>query len=328
MAEAPSLDSTLGALQIGTLLAVYLFGIITFQAYEYFRNFKSDRPTFKTLVAVIWLLECAHTICGVYEVYRSTITLYGQPEKLTRFPILGVATALGGMITFLTHTFFSVRLWRVLPKPWGYVGPVCIVIALARLVGAIGLGVAATTAANVVEYRINYRWLILTLLSVGAALDFVIAVSMVYYLLQKRQISLARSTGLIDRLVVFTVRSGALTSVCALALLIVFLMLPDTLVWIAIYTCLAKIYSNSLISALNERTALRKSAVGSSMSLEPRSAKREPGDPNRIVISVQTKSAVHADGFEHRPEKTYRFHSMTSSTPDDSPAPSATGKAV
>jgi hypothetical protein len=45
-----SLDDTLGALQIGAILAVYLFGIITLQAYTYFRHFPEDKTVFKALV--------------------------------------------------------------------------------------------------------------------------------------------------------------------------------------------------------------------------------------------------------------------------------------
>ena len=43
-------DDTLGALQIGAILAVYLFGIITLQAYTYFRHFPEDKTIFKALV--------------------------------------------------------------------------------------------------------------------------------------------------------------------------------------------------------------------------------------------------------------------------------------
>ena len=50
MGVKATLDNTLGALQIGSLLAVFLFGIITVQAYSYYMTFRKDRWPYKTLV--------------------------------------------------------------------------------------------------------------------------------------------------------------------------------------------------------------------------------------------------------------------------------------
>jgi hypothetical protein len=42
---------TLGALQIGSSLSLFLFGILTVQAYLYFDRFRDDRWTLKAFVS-------------------------------------------------------------------------------------------------------------------------------------------------------------------------------------------------------------------------------------------------------------------------------------
>ena len=52
MPVLPTLDNTLGALQIGSLVAVFLFGILTLQAHSYYTTFPEDKWPYKTLVCI------------------------------------------------------------------------------------------------------------------------------------------------------------------------------------------------------------------------------------------------------------------------------------
>lgn len=49
-----SLDSTFGALEIGTLIAVFLFGVVTLQTDFYFREFQNDKQWLKGTVFLVW----------------------------------------------------------------------------------------------------------------------------------------------------------------------------------------------------------------------------------------------------------------------------------
>lgn len=44
------LNATIGAFQIGSIISVFLFGIITLQAHLYYTSFQEDRWSFKVLV--------------------------------------------------------------------------------------------------------------------------------------------------------------------------------------------------------------------------------------------------------------------------------------
>jgi len=53
---------------------------------------------------------------------------------------------------------------------------------------------------------------------------------------------------------IWTVETGLVTSIGAVAMLICFLIMPENFVWLAIFTFLAKLFSNSLLAALNARS--------------------------------------------------------------------------
>ncbi|KAF9483732.1 hypothetical protein BDN70DRAFT_873332 [Pholiota conissans] len=251
------LNDSIGALQIGSLFAIFIFGIVTMQMYLYYSTFWGDPWYYKVLVATVWLLEIGHTLGVSYEVYHATIILYGQPQLLTTFDALGSVTAIGGVITLLVQGFFAMRLYRVLPKPYSYIGIFCVFLSIIRCAAAIYLTSQAVSAANIEEYRDHMAWLITALLVVGAAVDVIIAVAMLYYLAKKRTQGLERIASVIDRLIAYTIRTGLLTSVAAVIMLICFKTMPQNLVWLALYTFLAKLYSNSLLSSLNSRQDMR-----------------------------------------------------------------------
>ena len=246
------LRDTIGALQIGSLFAIFLFGIVTVQAYLYYNAFREDRWTYKTLVSVhaflpiirkpyylplllggccvvrspfvmktcqrsltttFRLLEVGHTAGVSYEVYDKTITFYGNPNGLLTYPALGAVIAISGVITLLVQVrrvwwtcsslldleltnisqgFFSLRLYRILPKPYKYIGVVCFALSFIRCIGSLYLTAQAVTAQNLAQYSKQWQWLVTSLLVVGTAIDIIIAVSMLWYLGKKRGAGLLR----------------------------------------------------------------------------------------------------------------------------------------
>jgi hypothetical protein len=51
------LANTFGAIEIGSIIAIFLFGIITLQAYVYFTNFDEDHLAFRALVCTPFLFS-------------------------------------------------------------------------------------------------------------------------------------------------------------------------------------------------------------------------------------------------------------------------------
>ncbi|RXW18369.1 hypothetical protein EST38_g7497 [Candolleomyces aberdarensis] len=237
---AATLDNTLGAIQIGAMVAMFLFGILTMQFDTYFQLFADDHLGPKIMVVIVWVLECANTICSAAEAYRGTITYYGSIAGYQRFPLMGVATVLGAVITVIVQCFFALRVWKALTNPLRYIGAACGVAAFVKAVAGIFLGTRLMVAKTLVEYRVRYGWVIRTLLGLGVAIDVVIAVSMMYFLLTKRKSGFASTTRLVDRLLAYTVRTGLLTSVTAIIVLVTFVVMPNAYIWGGFYVFLSK----------------------------------------------------------------------------------------
>ncbi|KAH9477597.1 hypothetical protein JR316_0009819 [Psilocybe cubensis] len=180
------LNPTIGVLQIGSLIGVFLFGVVSVQTYNYYAMYKEDGWVNKALVASIWFLEAAHTLGISYEVYHSTITLYGEPEKLVKFEAIGAVVVFGGAVTLLAQAFFAIRLSKLFPGSYKYIGAACTGVSTVRFIATIYLTVTGVTARSFEEYRDTYGWLITTTFVVGAAVDIIIAGSMMYYLSRKR----------------------------------------------------------------------------------------------------------------------------------------------
>ncbi|TFK32456.1 hypothetical protein BDQ12DRAFT_692463 [Crucibulum laeve] len=296
--ERLNLNSTIGALQIGSTFTVFLFGIVTLQVHQYYRRFGEDRWYVKALVAAVWLLELGHTVCVTFEVYRATIVYYGQPEKIVSFPAFGAVTIIGGIITMLVQNFFAIRLYRVLPAPYRLVGLACLVLSSLRCFTSLFAGVKAIDIESIALYRERWHSLVTTLLAGGAAIDITIATAMLYFLIKKKGHAMERVARLIDRLVAYTIRTGLVTSVAATSVLICFQMMPYNLVWLALYTFLAKLYSNTLLSSLNSRKSLRDELLKSSSDPIHLSKARLPSrrdalnDSHLHAISIEMKTTT------------------------------------
>ncbi|KAG2004218.1 hypothetical protein CC2G_002797 [Coprinopsis cinerea AmutBmut pab1-1] len=311
-----NLHDSVGALQLGSLFAVFLFGVVTLQSHLYYQQFRNDKIHLKALVALVWILELGHTFCIAAEIYKATIIHYGRPDKLFPFPYLGASTAVGGSIAFLAHTFFSSRVWKVLPKPWNFIGVFCFVLALARFIGSALLGSKAVKATVLEHYRRDWGWLIVTLLMGGAAIDIIIAGSMLSYLHSQREKVFARSVRLIDRLVQYTICTSLVPSLSAVIMVICFHVKPTAMIWIAVYICLAKLYSNCILASLNSRADLR-STPSQSGSLDPSSKPTKPSRHNtdaNLSISIEMNSTVHTttDGGDYVAKQYPIVHTPTS----------------
>ncbi|KAJ2933507.1 hypothetical protein H1R20_g3601, partial [Candolleomyces eurysporus] len=315
---AATLDNTLGAMQIGAMMAMFLFGILTMQFDTYFQLFTDDHLGPKIMVVIVWVLECAHTICSAAEAYRGTITYYGNIAGYQRFPLMGLATVLGALITVIAQCFFALRVWKAHTNPFRYIGAACGVASFVRAIAGIFLGTRFMVAKTLVEYRVRYGWLIRTLLGSGVAIDVVIAVSMLYFLLTKRKSGFTSTTRLVDRLLAYTVRTGLLTSVTAIIVLVTFVTIPDAYIWGGFYVFLAKLYSNSLFSALNERRRLRIIvSEGSSPEMDSRAVRKlttggRAGAYSTPAITIEMKTtSVTAEDIDHEKGTPLYSHSRS-----------------
>ena len=151
------------------------------------------------------ILEAGHSTGISFDVYRVSITYYGKPQLLGKFVGIGSTTFMGGGIGLLVQVlpqrssvmisiyepllqqgFFSIRLWKLLPRPYSFLGPFCILLSFVKFIATIYLTVEGTTLSDVRLYHKRNDWLISSTLIASVVTDVIITVSMIYYLSRKR----------------------------------------------------------------------------------------------------------------------------------------------
>ncbi|KAF8209092.1 hypothetical protein K438DRAFT_257668 [Mycena galopus ATCC 62051] len=246
------LSTTVGALELGVLFAVFMFGILTVQLYIYFDRFPKDPVNFKVMVALVWMLDFGHTIAICHLLYIITVTQYGHPAALAILPkSLDASILLSGLIGPLEQGWFTFRLYKftkTLPLP-----AICAILSLLRLGGSTALFVYSLEGRTIQEYATRMMWLIEAVVIVGAAVDAILALALCYYLSSWRTGGFQRTNKLVNQLMTWTVETGAITMAGALSLLLTFLTMKDNLVYIGFFCIMAKLFSNSLLFSLNAR---------------------------------------------------------------------------
>ncbi|KAF8879709.1 hypothetical protein BD779DRAFT_1124164 [Infundibulicybe gibba] len=259
-------ESNLGAMEIATFISLALCGIAVAQGYSYYHHFTNDRPFLKVMVGTVLALEVAHSIATAHAIYNFTITLAAAAVTPADTNALSVAVLLETLITAIVQTFFAYRIRSLSGNL--YISSLCWVLSFLRFLSGIAL-----TIENFLD---------IPLLSVGAAVDLIIAASLCYYLNRLMSpVTLKRTAQIVDRLISWTIHGsgdkvlGATQSQGNYVLIMNqhgvsryshllpgdegklrvysrdrYHMLTRLItggVWMAIYTVLAKLYSNSLL---------------------------------------------------------------------------------
>ncbi|KAJ3573828.1 hypothetical protein NP233_g2169 [Leucocoprinus birnbaumii] len=141
--------------------------------------------------------------------------------------------------------------------------------------------------------------------ALAAAGDLLIAASLCIILHQSRT-GFQRSDTMIKKLIVYSVNTGLLTSLCAVASLISIVLAGHTFLYIMFFFCIGRLYSNSLLATLNARKKIRAAAdniqnTSENLSLSLREFPRSGGismatkRPTNISIKIDTTKEFNTD---------------------------------
>ncbi|KAF7344068.1 Glycoside hydrolase [Mycena venus] len=266
---------TIGALEIGVLFAVCLFGALTVQA-SFILDLKGNylNGKFKTGgsllhsfsvrfvlpqslgVALVWCLDLSHTIAICNAIYIVTVVQYGHPELLEFVPdSLNLTIIISGFIGPLEQGWFAYRLYKFSHSL--YLPLFCAFLSASRACGSVVVGaIACARPIPVIVFIDEYGWIVEVLLVIGAVTDIILVLGLCYYLSAWRGDGFERMNQLVNRLMQWSIETGLITSVGAIALLICFVTMKDNFNWIAISAVLPKLFSNSLLFSLNARKPL------------------------------------------------------------------------
>ncbi|KZV95461.1 hypothetical protein EXIGLDRAFT_834286 [Exidia glandulosa HHB12029] len=280
----PDLSLTYGAFEIGILIGMFLTGIATLQAWNYARDYQEDSKRLKILVTFVYFADLLHSAMLAHTLYWYTIRNFGLYAALGEFVwSFDTATPLAGIVAFVVQTFFCARIKHI-TGTWTYaIG--CWILAAARLV------LNCVFASQVVRAGVfsvlgepKTKALGLATLSVGAASDVLIAGFLCAGFSHRRS-GFAPTDKLLNKLVAYTIGTGLITSIIALCEAITFgASGTDNLITLSFYCVLPKLFRNSLLASLNERSYTRRDLTNLVRSTRSKSITIE-----RTTVSVSDR---------------------------------------
>ncbi|KAJ7863799.1 hypothetical protein B0H14DRAFT_3443889 [Mycena olivaceomarginata] len=208
--------TTIGAFLIGVLVSYGLVGVVTAQTYIYYCRFPNDSPKLKALVAFVWYVA-------------STVDEYPPSPRS-----LGTAILFCAIIS--TCAFFGFRIYAFSGKL--YIPILIWIMASLRLLAGLGNLISGLRMASMADHNRHWLWLFEFVWSISTATDLTIAATLVFHLHQQRKKvdKSSRTVALVDKLILWTIETGALMSLSTIATLACFTIMRHNLIYLAFFT--------------------------------------------------------------------------------------------
>lgn len=240
---------------MGAYISMFLVGITTLQAWNYFRAFSGDHVAVRTMAGVIYGADLFHSIILVHIVYHYTSVGFSCAESYCTTGLvwsLQCALIVGGIIMMIVQCYFALRVLKIKERPASLGIPLWI-LAIVRLGLTINVTVTARRDGTVeILYSSSIKSQYALAVTIGACTDVFIAMALCADVLRRRP-GFNRSDSLIDRLVAFTIGSGLLTGIITFIQMVTYLAMTGNLIWTVFFSIGVKMSSNSLLSSLNQR---------------------------------------------------------------------------
>ncbi|KAK7690360.1 hypothetical protein QCA50_007017 [Cerrena zonata] len=169
--------------------------------------------------------------------------------------LLVISSLLACEGNFCQLTFISVVTKNVV------LATAVILVLIARGITFVYLGAKSTSLASFHSFdEVTPKVLIITTHSLAIVLDSTLATIMLCYLYRDRA-ALPRTNGVMTWLMIYYVNTGVVLASLSIAILITYLAIPDSLLYVGLTDIFAKVIANSFFGALNSRQLLRTRLV-------------------------------------------------------------------
>ncbi|KAI0632215.1 hypothetical protein C8Q77DRAFT_909353 [Trametes polyzona] len=277
-------DNTFGAAFAGFAASSICLGVLSTQAYTYFKRYPLDKPFYKFLVVGLWLIEIADQALIAHAVYSYVVTNWGVITILFAPPVWSLILQITfGVITgTVVKINFALRVWRFSKQNIPVTGLI-ILLTFAELAVACLYTVKAfqlDSLANIADMKV-----VGTLsLGLGMATDVVIAAALCFFLRNLRT-GHRKDDSVVNSLIIYAISTGGLTSVISLTTLVLYNFMPDNFIFMAFYFVLSKVYANSFLAALNTRRVSRGRGTDAETTTMP----------TFLMVGKVTQRTIHLD---------------------------------
>ncbi|KAG1777826.1 hypothetical protein EV702DRAFT_1101188 [Suillus placidus] len=258
----------IGPIQVGGLLSAALFGCLSCQSYVYFARFTNDHLILKITVSAVILIQLVHFVCIISTLWTMTVSTYGDPSQLRVLPLAAdLAIPLSAFTAFIVQSFYAFRLWKLTRNV--FLPILCEIISVIAQISTLIILPNAFSMADLTTFENNRVLPIALSLIARAVCDVITTAGMVWSLKRNRGFDIGdmtTTTTMIDRLIYWTVETGLATSLMAVIVAVLFLVLEQNFVWFGVWLMWPNVVGNSLLASLNRRLLLRETRGASVQS--------------------------------------------------------------
>ncbi|KZT10395.1 uncharacterized protein LAESUDRAFT_423687 [Laetiporus sulphureus 93-53] len=249
------LGDTFGALLVGIFISAILFGVTNLQVFIYFKSYSNDPTWTKLSVCYLWVLDALQLAFSFHVAYFNLIVNYFNPPGLLRLAWSFKAQDIVGSVAISSvQTLYAIRVWsldKALNRGKRIRGVMPITVAILTCAGYAATIVLCYTLVSVKSDStlrlLGEKWIMYYTLSIWVGVDVAIAGCMSFLLFRSRT-GFRRTDSMITVLMLYTLSTGTITTLCSLLAIATTAALPKTFVFAAVEFSQTKLYVNSFMA--------------------------------------------------------------------------------
>ncbi|GLB41344.1 hypothetical protein LshimejAT787_0905590 [Lyophyllum shimeji] len=255
----------MGGQLIGVLLSAVLLGVSLVQTFYYYMAYPNDPWYLKYLVAATAFLDTAHMMMISHMLWYYLVSGYNDPARLERIVWSLVMEALcTGLTGCLVQCFYLTRVWVLSKRNKFLTGFILLIVLATAAMGTVWVILAMQLKTY--DDLLTISGITISINALSVTSDVLIAGSLVYMLHHART-GFRKSDTMINKLMIFVVNTGVLTSLFAIAALLSIVLDPYRLIYAGFYYCIGRLYTNSFLATLNGREMVKRSGEDTSNML-------------------------------------------------------------
>jgi len=232
------------------------------QANNYFHSYRGDPLWLKSCVAILCLLDALHLCFSVHMMYFYIVDNFGNVEAIGHiiWSLKGLGTV-QVLVIWLVQCLYLSRIWKLSrkivtnEKIWSAL----VAGIITNVIMAFSVGLLFTIKMFQLSHGLSpaaFRWAIFLGFSVTIVIDTFIAVVM-SILLYRSRTGFKRTDSILSTLIQYTVGTGLLTTAASIVYIVLYVIKPDSLLYLAQEFSITRLYANSFLAMMNARSALR-----------------------------------------------------------------------
>ncbi|KAF9791120.1 hypothetical protein BJ322DRAFT_1104787 [Thelephora terrestris] len=314
-----SAEGPLGYILLGVFISLWLCGVISFQALNFFTNYPNERKWVKAFVGALVAADAVQTFMGVgiiwtilikhshdADVPQISLRMFQICEFASKYNLNREDPALVGFISGSVQIFFAWRI-KVLSTNFALF-VLTVVLAIPQFAGGIAYTVLTIKDGQLPDFP-HFMGVIIGWVGSSVVCDLVITTTLTMILRRHRaNRDLGEAAHLIRRIKIMSIHNGLVTVVWSIALLVALAAEKGGAFYIFFYP-LGKVYLITMFSSLNSRPVVRP-------ELDPRinSVLQRHSTPRIPSLSLRS-SRDFLEGVEkfERPTSRASNHSRTPS---------------